>query len=184
MKYKNATYEYMASILHIRNITEAIANLVFTFIGGVLGHFSVLYLDNINIFKAIFLVVSVDNIFGQAVGLRTKKKENGRLVSAWETQRALKGVWYLFGYSVIVATVLTIQKAFPDASFLTGAVVLPIMLFQLISILKNASLLKILPQGVFLEVMKNIDKYKDQKIQEFISSGEAATITEEEQKNL
>ena len=165
----------MASILHLRNIYEAIANFIFIILGGILSHFNLLFFDNIDVFKAIFIVVSVDNLLGQIIGFKTKvKSPNGKLVSAWETRKALKGVWYLVGYSVIVATVLTIQKAFPDASFLTGAVVLPIMLFQLISILKSASLLHILPQGLFLKIMENIDNYKDQKI---------AELTQEENEN-
>ena len=165
----------MLSILHIRSIGEAILNFILITIGGVLAYFKIIYMDNILIFHAIFAVVLVDNILGQIIGYRTKvrDKKSGKMVSSWQTKKALKGVWYLMGYSTIVATVLTIQKAFPEASFMTTAVTLPIMIFQLISILKNASLIGILPKGLLLEILQHIDNYKNNRIADAES-----TITE------
>ena len=96
-----------------------------------------------------------------------KKKYNKRLKkwgTSWETQKALKGVYYIVGYSAIVAVVLSIQKGFPAAGFLDEAVVLPILIFQLISILKNASILKFIPQGLLLQLLENIDNYKDNAV--------------------
>lgn len=75
--------------------------------------------------------------------------------------KSTKGVYYIVGYSAIVAVVLSIQKGFPAAGFLDEAVVLPILIFQLVSILKNASLLGVLPQGLLLQLLENIDNYKD-----------------------
>lgn len=84
----------------------------------------------------------------------------------WETRKALKIIYYLTGYWLIVFIVLSIEKAHQAAFFLSEAIVLPILIFQVISMLKNASLLGVLPKGLLLKILSNIDNYKDQAIEQ------------------
>ena len=147
----------IASIAHIRNTSELMFNLCATFISFMAGYFNILVLDNVNLFMAVFCVVAGDWFFGSVLAVR-----NGK----WETRKALNIVWYLTGYWIIVFIVLSIEKAHPAAFFLSEAVVMPILIFQVISMLKNTSMLGILPQGLLLQMLKNIDSYKDKALEQ------------------
>jgi phage-related holin len=65
---------------------------------------------------------------------------------------------------LILATVLSIEKGYPSAFWLSEAIIMPILVFQVISILKNAGLLGILPKGLLTEMLEKIDKYKTDNI--------------------
>lgn len=77
------------------------------------------------------------------------------------TKKALKLVWYLGAYSLIAFTVLTIELAHPSAFWLSEAIILPLMIFQLISAVKNAALCGIIKQETLLRILSNVDKYKE-----------------------
>lgn len=170
MKYfdrnNNIITDTILGMTHLRSVHEFIFNSIVTLFSLIFGYFNSMFLEKIDLFFAAFVVVIFDNFLGQLIAKKTKvyNKRLKKWGTAWETQKALKGVYYLVGYSAIVAVVLSIQKGFPAASFLDEAVVLPILIFQLVSILKNASLLKLLPQGLLLQILENIDNYKDNAI--------------------
>ncbi len=116
------------------------------------GYFNIIVTDNVNLFMCVWVVVVGDWLFGTALAIQNKK---------WETRKALKIVYYLVGYWLILFIVLAMEKAHPAAFFMSEAVVLPILLFQVISMLKNASLVGVLPKGLLLKILQNIDNYKD-----------------------
>jgi len=180
MKYfdrnNNILTDTILGMTHLRTLNEFIFNSIVTLFSLIFGYFNSMFLEKTDLFIAVLLVVCFDNILGQIIAIKIKKynKRLKKWGTSWETQKALKGVYYIVGYSAIVAVVLSIQKGFPAAGFLDEAVVLPILIFQLISILKNASILKFIPQGLLLQLLENIDNYKDQKI---------AELTQEENEN-
>ena len=170
MKYfdrnNNILTNTILGMTHVRTLNEFVFNSVLTLFSLIFGYFHSMFLEKIDLFIAVLMVVFVDNMLGQRIALKTKKynKRLKKWGTAWETQKAFKGVYYSVGYSAIVAVVLSIQKGFPSAGFLDEAVVLPILMFQFVSILKNASILGLLPQGLFLQILENIDNYKDNAI--------------------
>ena len=184
MKYfdreNNIITDTFLGMVHVRTLNELIFNAIVTLFSAMFGYFNSMFLEKTDLFIAVLLVVCFDNILGQTIALKTKtyNKRLKKWGTAWETQKALKGVYYIVGYSAIVAVVLSIQKGFPAAGFLDEAVVLPILIFQLVSILKNASLLGLLPQGLLLQLLENIDNYKDNAIANIKDSQTEDTITE------
>lgn len=170
MKYfdrnNNIFTDTLLGMAHLRTLNEFIFNSIVTLFSLIFGYFHSMFLERIDLFLTILFVVVLDNILGQLIAKKTPiyNKRLKKWGTAWETQKALKGIYYLVGYSAIVAVVLSIQKGFPAAGFLDEAVVLPILIFQLVSILKNASLLNLLPQGLLLQLLENIDNYKDNAI--------------------
>lgn len=170
MKYfdreNNIITDTFLGMAHVRTINELIFNAIVTLFSAMFGYFHSMFLEKTDLFIAVLVVVFVDNILGQIIAVKTKiyNKRLKKWGTAWENQRALKGVYYIVGYSAIVAVVLSIQKGFPAAGFLDEAVVLPILMFQFVSILKNASILGLLPQGLLLQLLENIDNYKDNAI--------------------
>lgn len=170
MKYfdrdNNIVTDTILGMTHLRTLNEFIFNSIVTLFSLIFGYFNSMFLEKTDLFIAVLLVVCFDNILGQIIAIKIKKynKRLKKWGTSWETQKALKGVYYIVGYSAIVAVVLSIQKGFPAAGFLDEAVVLPILIFQLVSILKNASLLGVLPQGLLLQLLENIDNYKDNAV--------------------
>lgn len=144
----------LLSIAHLRSISEGIFNFFATIIASVFGYYNVIVATNTPLFAAVTIVVVADWIFGILRILIRKNEE-------FETRKALKIIYYLFAYNTIVFVILAIEKAQPSAFFLDETIVLPIILFQLISMLKNISLLGWIPQGLLLQILSNIDNYKE-----------------------
>lgn len=103
-------------------------------------------------FIAIFFVVLLDAVFGIAKAFK---------LGNFETKKTFKAVFMLVGFWLLLATVLTIEKGFPFASFLSEAILLPILLFQLISALKNMHLLGLIENSTLTKILANIDKHKE-----------------------
>jgi phage-related holin len=156
---KHTNDNIILSIAHLRSLREGTFNFFVTVFSAILGYFQLTIIENKNLFIAILIVVVGDWIFGTAYAIKR---------NIWETQKAMKVIYYIFAYSIIVFVVLAIEKAHASAFFLSDAIIMPILLFQTISMLKNASLLGWIPKGALLEVLKKIDNYK------------AAGITKEE----
>jgi len=153
MKKETLTH-ILLSVAHLRNYTEAFFNFIITLISSIFGYYHIIVTSNINLFASVTLVVIADWIFGVLKVLIKSK-------NSFETNKALRIIYYLFAYNTIVFVILAIQKAQPSAYFLDEAIVLPIILFQLISMLKSISLLGWIPQGLLLQILSNIDSYKE-----------------------
>lgn len=164
--------DFFMSALHIRTYPDIVFNLFLTIMGAIVGYFSVLVIDNQDAFVAILGVVFLDWVFGMAKAARTKLP-NGK--SSFEIKKAVRVVYYIATYCSLLAVMLTIEKGFSFASWLSEAIMLPIIVFQIISILKNASHLNMIPNLVLLQILENIDNYKDQ-IREKQISGEMADL--------
>jgi phage-related holin len=61
----------------------------------------------------------------------------------------------------LLGTVLVIERGFPFASFLSEAVILPILVFQLISIIKNLNRLGFINGELADKILSKIDNHKD-----------------------
>lgn len=145
-------WQIMESITHVRSIKEFVFNAVITFFAFVFGYFKLICLDNQNLFIAIAVVVIIDWIFGVALSFKAKK---------FETQKALKIVYYLCAYWLILFAVLSIEKGYPSAFWLSEAIIMPILTFQIISMIKNLILLGIINNSLAKQIFKNIDRYKE-----------------------
>ena len=108
-------------------------------------------LDAQDQFFAILFVVLLDAFFGIAKAFK---------LGNFETKKTFKAVFMLVGFWLLLATVWTIEKGFPFASFLSEAILLPILLFQVISTLKNMNILGLIDNPTVNKILANIDKHK------------------------
>lgn len=148
-------FHNILSIAHLRSIEEFIFNLIITSFSFILGYSQLIVLDNSNLFMGVVVVVVSDWVMGTILALKNK---------VWRTRKAIKIVYYIFAYSIILFTVLAVEKAHPSAFFLSETIIMPILVFQIISTLKNASLIGFIPQGLLLNILNNIDSYKNASI--------------------
>ena len=148
-------FHNILSIAHLRSIEEFIFNLIITSFSFILGYSQLIVLDNSNLFMGVVVVVVSDWVMGTILALKNK---------VWRTRKAIKIIYYIFAYSIILFTVLAVEKAHPSAFFLSETIIMPILVFQIISTLKNASLIGFIPQGLLLNILNNIDSYKNASI--------------------
>ncbi|MDB0602372.1 phage holin family protein [Tenacibaculum maritimum] len=120
--------------------------------GAIFSDLIALLLNSKYQFISIAAVVILDLLFGVVKALKLKN---------FETKKTFKAVFMLVAFWGLLATVLTIEKGFPFASFLSEAILLPILVFQLISILKNMQLVGLINNTTLTKILSNIDRHKE-----------------------
>jgi len=108
-------------------------------------------MDNADQYLAITALVFMDGFFGIIAGVKRE---------GFKTYKAIKVLRTLFYWAVILTVTLMIEKGFPGTAWLSETVVLPFMVFQLISALKNASMAGFINQKELNYVLDKIDKHK------------------------
>lgn len=123
----------------------------FAFIGTYFLH---LTSDNINQFLAVGLVVFADGFFGVWAGI---KREGFRTYKALSVLKTF-GFWV-----VMLSIVLSIEKGFEGTSWLSETIMAPFLVFQLISILKNASMVGAVKNELVTQILDKLDKHKGER---------------------
>jgi phage-related holin len=133
-------------LLIILSLTTACA-----FIGS---YFMNLTADNIEQYLSVALVVFADGFFGVWAGIKRE---------GFQTRKALS-VLKTFGFWVIMLSViLSIEKGFTGTSWLSETIIAPFLVFQLISILKNASMVGVVKNELVTQILDRLDKHKGQR---------------------
>ena len=131
-------------------ITLSMSTLL-AFIGT---YFFNLTADNIEQFLAVGLIIFVDGFFGVWAGMKRE---------GFQTFKALK-VLKTFGFwMVMLACILSIEKGFAGTSWLSETIMAPFLVFQLISILKNASMVGIVKNELLTQILDKLDKHKGER---------------------
>ena len=110
--------------------------------------------DNIDQFLAVSLVVFVDGFFGVWAGI---KREGFRTYKALSVLKTF-GFWV-----VMLSIVLSIEKGFEGTSWLSETIMAPFLVFQLISILKNASMIGAVKNELVNQILDKLDKHKGER---------------------
>ena len=123
----------------------------FAFIGTYFLH---LTSDNINQFLAVGLVVFADGFFGVWAGIKRE---------GFQTCKAIK-VLKTFGFwTLMLACILSIEKGCQGTSWLSETIMAPFMVFQLVSILKNASMVGIIKNELVIKILDKLDQHKGER---------------------
>tara|TARA_R110000782_G_scaffold242343_1_gene328869 strand:+ start:1368 stop:1790 length:423 start_codon:yes stop_codon:yes gene_type:complete len=103
---------------------------------------------------SLFFVVLVDGFFGIWAGI---KREGFRTYKALNILKTL-GFWV-----VMLSSVLTVEKGFAGTSWLSETIMAPFLVFELISILKNASMVGIVKNEIVVQILDKLDKHKGER---------------------
>ena len=117
-------------------------------------YFLKLTADNVEQYLAVCLVLFADGFFGIWAGVKT---------IGFQTQKALKIPKAIAFWVILLTVVLSIEKGFTGTSWLSETIVAPFLVFQLISILKNASKAGFISNEVLNLLLEKIDKHKDEE---------------------
>lgn len=122
-----------------------------TIIAFLCSYFLELTMDNVEQYLAITALVFMDGFFGIMAGIKRE---------GFKTYKAIKVLKTLFSWAIILTVLLMIEKAFTGTGWLSETVVIPFIVFQLISALKNASMAGLMNQKELNSILDRIDKHK------------------------
>ena len=69
-------------------------------------------------------------------------------------------LFYLIVWWVILAAILTVEKSFQGTGWLSETIIVPFLIFQIISALKNASMAGFIKVEALNNILDKIDKHK------------------------
>ena len=115
------------------------------------SYFMDLTLDNVEQYVALVSVLLVDGFFGVWAGAKRE---------GFKTFKALKVLKSIFFWILLLTAILTIEKAFLGTEWLSETILIPFLIFQILSILKNASMLGLVPLKVLKQILDKIDQHK------------------------
>jgi hypothetical protein len=110
--------------------------------------------DNAEQFLAVGLIVFADGFFGVWAG--TKRE-------GFQTFKALKVLKTYGFWTIMLGCILSIEKGFAGTSWLSETIMAPFMVFQLVSVLKNASMVGIVKNELLTQILDKLDKHKGER---------------------
>jgi small basic protein len=131
------------SLLITLSLTTACA-----FIGS---YFMNLTADNIEQYLSVAFVIFADGFFGVWAGVKREGCQTFKALSVLKT--------FIF-WTVMLSAILTIEKGFTGTSWLSETIMAPFLVFQLISILKNASMVGVVKNELLTQILDKLDKHK------------------------
>lgn len=133
--------------------------LAFTFTTAVTficSYFYNLTLQNAEQYLAVVAVSMIDGFFGIIAGI----KREGFL-----TFKALKVLRTVFTWVVITTVLLLVERGFAGTAWLSETILIPFIVFQVVSALKNASMLGWIPMPLLNQILDKIDFHKGNRQQ-------------------
>ena len=100
----------------------------------------------------LIFLVAADFVTGISVAAKYKKIE---------TRRAIHGVYKLLAFMLVLSIATNIARYDKNFFFLPDAVFFPMVLIQFMSLVKNLSLLGLIPAAVANALWERIDAYKN-----------------------
>ena len=105
-------------------------------------------------FIAVISVIFLDGIFGIIAGTKREGFKTFKAISVLRTAV----VWI-----VILTVLLSVEDAFKGAGWMSETVLIPFILFQMISALKNASMAGYIKVDLLNDILDKIDKHKGER---------------------
>jgi len=114
-------------------------------------YFLNLSMENMEQYLAVVAVLWLDGIFGIWAGIRRE---------GFKTYKALKITRNTFVWLAILTVILMVEKGFTGVGWLSEVTIVPFMILQLISALKNASMAGLIKIEELNKILDRIDKHK------------------------
>jgi phage-related holin len=136
------------------NLKQPLLFWIGTFsIGAITGFIKDWIIDPPEVYIAIVVLVVCDWVSGVVIAV-----DKGD----FRTDRALTILWRLFAHIALFYFATVFSKNVNVLFWMNEAMVAPIVIANLLSLMKNLTLLGVIKGDVILAFYKNIDKYKEQ----------------------
>ena len=124
---------------------------VSTMLTFIWAYFFNLALTNSDQYLALAAVIMVDGFFGVIAGIKRE---------GFQTCKAIKVLRTLVTWIVLLTVLLMVEKGFKGTSWLSETVLVPFIVFQLMSALKNASMAGFIKMEALNSILDKFDNHK------------------------
>ena len=156
MSKKEIIYPYLTETFSSK--IGIIATTVITGMSFIASYFYNLALAEYPQYIAVISVVFIDGIFGIIAGTKREGFKTFKAISVLRTAI----VWVLF-----LTVLLSVEKGFEGVGWISETVMIPLIVFQLMSALKNASMAGYIKSELVNEILDKIDKHKIERSGKF-----------------
>jgi len=119
-----------------------------TFLGS---YFLELTMGNAEQYLALIAVVFIDGFFGILAGIKRE---------GFQTRKAVRVLQRAVGWVVFLTVLLMVEKGFTGTAWLSETVIVPFIVLQIISALKNASMAGFIKMEELNRILDRIDNHK------------------------
>ena len=131
--------------------TQFIIALTSMSLGFICSYFMELTMQNAEQYLAVATLVFADGFFGIIAGIKRE---------GFKTYKAIKILRTLIFWVIMLTLILVIEKSIPGAGWLSETILMPLVVFQLISTVKNASMAGFIKADVLNKILDSIDRHK------------------------
>ena len=118
------------------------------------SYFLELYMGNLEQYLGLLAVIFIDGFFGIAAGVKRE---------GFETRKAVRVLQRAITWVVFLTVIIMVEKGFAGTAWLSETIIVPFIILQLISALKNASMAGFIKAELLNEILDRIDKHKGQR---------------------
>lgn len=115
------------------------------------SYFLNLATDNADQYLAVVAVIFMDGFFGIIAGV---KREGFR------TYKAIRVLKTLVAWIITLTVLLMVEQGFKGTAWLSETILIPLIVFQLISSLKNAADAGFIKNELLTQILEKIDQHK------------------------
>lgn len=108
-------------------------------------------MGNAEQYLALIAIVFIDGFFGISAGIKRE---------GFQTRKALKVLQRALTWVVFLTVILMVEKGFAGTSWLSETIIVPFIVLQLISALKNASMAGFIKAEELNKLLDRIDNHK------------------------
>ena len=132
------------------NLTFLCASITttMTFLGS---YFLELTMGNAEQYLALIAVVFIDGFFGIFAGIKRE---------GFQTRKAVRVLQRAVGWVVFLTVLLMVEKGFTGTAWISETVIVPFIVLQIISALKNASMAGFIKMEELNKILDRIDNHK------------------------
>ena len=118
------------------------------------SYFMELTMSNAEQYLALVAVVFIDGFFGIAAGIKRE---------GFQTRKAVRVLQRAITWIAFLTVILMVERGFAGTSWLSETIIVPFILLQLVSALKNASMVGLIKSADLKKVLDKIDLHKGER---------------------
>jgi len=118
------------------------------------SYFMELTIGNAEQYLALVAVVFIDGFFGIAAGVKRE---------GFQTRKAVRVLQRVITWVAFLTVILMVERGFEGTSWLSETIIVPFILLQLVSALKNASMVGLIKSADLIKVLDRIDLHKGER---------------------
>jgi len=115
------------------------------------SYFLELTMSNAEQYLGLIAVVFIDGFFGILAGIKRE---------GFQTRKAVRVLQRAVGWIMFLTVILMVEKGFAGTTWLSEAVIIPFIILQIISALKNASMAGFIKAEELNKLLDRIDNHK------------------------